>query len=128
MKKKCLAQGSAGRAGHKLRARFYQTPCIVYKRYKSSCLLLPYTPAVLEKENVRIKKQGQTFQRKLILINFERIKKIMCPLKLLNLGGLKTMFENIADILLKSHDNPLVSLINPDKSGVRKEEKDFFLN
>ena len=122
--KKSLAQGSAGRAGHKLRARFYQTPCIVYKRYKSSCLLLPYTPAVLE--NIRIKKQGKTFQRKLILINFERIKKIVCPLKLLNLGGLKTMFENIADILLKSHDNPLVSLINPDQSGIKKRRKIFF--
>ena len=79
--KKSLAQGSAGRAGHKLRRRFYETPCIVYKRYKSSCLLLPYTSVVLEQ--VRIKKQGQTFQRKLILINFERIKKIPCPLKLL---------------------------------------------
>ena len=94
--KKSLSQGSAGRAGHKLRPRFYQNQCRVYKQYKSSCLLLPYTPAVLE--NVRSKKQDQTFQRKLILINFERIKKIACPLKLLNLGGLKSMFENIADI------------------------------
>ena len=94
--KKSLSQGSAGRAGHQLRPRFYQNQCRVYKQYKSSCLLLPYTPAVLE--NVRSKKQDQTFQRKLILINFERIKKIACPLKLLSLGGLKSMFENIADI------------------------------
>ena len=60
--KKSLAQGSAGRAGHKLRPRFYETPCIVYKRYKSSCLLLPYTPAVLEQ--VRIKKIRTNFSKK----------------------------------------------------------------
>ena len=78
--KKSLGEGSAGRAGHKLRPRFYETPCIVYKRYKSSCLLLPYSPAVLEP--TRIKKQEKTFKRKLILINFERIKKIPCPLTL----------------------------------------------
>ena len=71
--KKSLGEGSAGRAGHNLRPRFYETPCIVYKRYKSSCLLLPYSPAVLEP--TRIKKQGKPFKRKLILINFERIKK-----------------------------------------------------
>ena len=71
--KKSLGEGSAGRAGHKLRPRFYVTPCIVYKRYKSSCLLLPYSPAVLEP--TRIKKQGKPFKRKLILINFERKEK-----------------------------------------------------
>ena len=30
--KKSLGEGSAGRVGHKLRPRFYETPCIVYKR------------------------------------------------------------------------------------------------
>ena len=72
------------------------------------------------------KKQGQTFKRKLILINFERIKKIPCPLKLLNLGELKSTLENIAYILLTSHDNPLISLINPDFTGKKQERDSFF--
>lgn len=112
--KKSLGEDGC-RAGHKLRGRYYDTPCIVYKRYKSSCLLLPYSPAVLQP--TRIKRQGKSFARKLILVNFERIKKIPCPLKLLNLADLKTTFESIADILLKTHDTPIVSLINPDITG-----------
>ena len=121
--KKSLGEDGC-RAGHKLRSRFYDTPCIVYKRYRSSCLLSPYSPAVLEP--TRIKRQGKTFTRKLILVNFERIKKIPCPLKLLNLGELKTTFENIADILLTSHDTPIVSLINPDFTGEKQQRDSFF--
>ena len=74
----------------------------------------------------RIKRQGKSFARKLILVNFERIKKIPCPLKLLNLADLKTTFENIADILLKNHDTPIVSLINPDVTGGKGERDSFF--
>ena len=76
-------------------------------------------------EPTRIKRQGKSFKRKLILVNFERIKKIPCPLKLLNLGDLKTTFENIADILLKTHDTPIVSLINPDVTGGRQQRDSF---
>jgi hypothetical protein len=121
--KKSLGEDGC-RAGHKLRGRYYDTPCIVYKRYKSSCLLLPYSPAVLQP--TRIKRQGKSFAKKLILVNFERIKKIPCPLKLLNLADLKTTFENIADILLKTHDTPIVSLINPDITGGKGERDSFF--
>ena len=78
-------------------------------------------------EPTRIKKQGKSFKRKIILINFERIKKIPCPLKLLNLHELKTTFENVADILLTAHDNPLISLMNPDLSG-EKLQRDSFLD
>jgi hypothetical protein len=122
--KKSLGEDGC-RAGHKLRSRFYDTPCIIYKRYKSSCLLLPYSPAVLEP--TRIKRQGKTFTRKLILVNFERIKKIPCPLKLLNLSELKSTFDIIADILLTSHDTPIVSLINPDFTG-DKQKRTLFLS
>ena len=121
--KKSLAEDGC-RAGHKLRSRFYDTPCIVYKRYRSSCLLLPYSPAMLQP--TRIKRQGKTFARKLILVNFERIKKIPCPLKLLNLEDLKTTFGNIADILLSPHDIPIVSLINPDVTGEKQQRDSFF--
>ena len=48
-------------------------------------------------------------------------------MKLLNLHELKSTFENIADILLTAHDNPLISLINPDFSG-KKQERDSFLD
>ena len=77
--KKSLGEDGC-RAGHKLRGRYYDTPCIVYKRYRSSCLLLPYSPAMLQP--TRIKRQGKTFTRKLILVNFERIKKNSLPIKI----------------------------------------------
>ena len=44
---------------------------------------------------------------------------------MLNLADLKTTFENIADILLKSHDNPIVSLINPDVTEGRQQRGSF---
>ena len=61
-----------------------------------------------------------------MLVNFERIKKIPCPLKLLNLEDLKTTFGNIADILLSPHDIPIVSLINPDVTGEKQQKDSLF--